>query len=135
MTRFCHTLGTLLSSGVPLVEALSVVGQSIDNTFVQQQLLQARARVRRGAGIHQALAQLSVFPPMIIQMIAVGEETAELDHMLLHAATHYEREVDTAVETLTAVLEPVLIIVIGAGLGGILVALYLPMFEMMSVVG
>lgn len=134
VTRFCQTLGTLLTSGVPLVEALTIVGQSVENTFVQRQLVQAVARVRRGAGIHKALASLSVFPTMVIQMVAVGEETAQLDQMLLHAATHYEREVDTAVETLTAVLEPVLIIVIGAGLGGILVALYLPMFEMMNVV-
>ena len=93
------------------------------------------SRVRRGSSLCEPLKQAWFFPDMVVQLIAVGEETAELDRMLLHAASHYEEDVDAFLEGLTSIIEPVLIIIIGLMLGGILVSLYLPMFELINTVG
>ncbi len=132
---FCRTVGTLLSSGVALVDALSIQAKATGNTYVEQVLNDVLRRVRRGSSLYQPLKKAGIFPDMVVQLIAVGEETADLDGMLLHAATHYEDEVDMLLDGLTSVIEPVLIIIIGIMLGGILVALYLPMFEMINAVG
>lgn len=133
--RFCQTMGTLLSSGVALVDALSILARASGNQYVEHTLDDVLRRVRRGSSLYQPLKQAGFFPDMVIQLIAVGEQTAELDRMLLHAAEHYEQEVDVFLDGLTSIIEPVLIVVIGLMLGGILVSLYLPMFEMINIVG
>ena len=133
--RFCRTLGTLLSSGVALVDALSILAKASGNQYVERTLTDVLGRVRRGSSLYQPLKQAGFFPDMVVQLIAVGEETAELDSMLLHAAEHYEQEVDGFLDGLTSVIEPILIVVIGLMLGEILVSLYLPMFEMINAVG
>lgn len=133
--RFCRTLGTLLSSGVALVDALSILAKASGNQYVERTLTDVLGRVRRGSSLYQPLKQAGFFPDMVVQMIAVGEQTAELDRMLLHAAEHYEQEVDAFLDGLMSIIEPILIVVIGLMLGGILVSLYLPMFEMMNAVG
>jgi len=133
--RFCRTLGTLLSSGVALVDALSILAKASGNQFVERTLGDGLVRVRRGSSLYEPLKQAGFFPDMVVQLIAVGEQTAELDGMLLHAADHYEQEVDAFLDGLTSIIEPILIVVIGLMLGGILVSLYLPMFELINTVG
>lgn len=133
--RFCRTLGTLLTSGVALVDALSILAKASGNQYAEQALTDVLSRVSRGSSLYQPLKQAGLFPDMVVQLIAVGEQTAELDGMLLHAAEHYEEELDVFIDGLTSIIEPVLIIVIGLMLGGILVALYLPMFELINTVG
>lgn len=136
MARFCRTLGTLLESGVQLVDGLMLLGQAMGNRYLEQEIGMILKRVRRGSGLYHPLKERTqLFPALVIQMVAVGEETAELDTMLVHAATHYEKEVDGLVESLSSIIEPVLIVFIGLLLGGILIAMYLPMFEMMNAVG
>ncbi len=133
--RFCRTLGTLLSSGVALVDALAILAKASGNQYVEHALTVVLRRVRRGSSLYQPLKQAGFFPDMVVQLIAVGELTAELDTMLLHAAEHYEQEVDAFLDGLTSIIEPILIVVIGLILGGILVSLYLPMFELINTVG
>ena len=133
--RFCRTLGTLLSSGVALVDALSILAKASGNQYVEQVLTEVLGRVRRGSSLYEPLKQAGFFPDMVMQLIAVGEQTAQLDGMLLHAAGHYDEEVDLFLEGMTSIIEPVLIIVIGLMLGGLLVSLYLPMFELINTVG
>ena len=133
--RFCRTLGTLLSSGITLVDALSILAKASGNLYAEQVLTRVLSRVSRGSSLYEPLKQAGLFPDMVVQLIAVGEQTAELDGMLLHAAEHYEEELDVFIDGLTSIIEPVLIIVIGLMLGGILVALYLPMFELINTVG
>lgn len=132
--RFCHTLGTLLESGVPLVEALEITAQAAGNQEVERAVLEMRRRVVRGSRLAAPLSKAAVFPPMVVQMVAVGEETARLGEVLAHTAKHYEAEVDAAVDALTSLVEPVLIVVLGLVVGAVLVAIYLPMFEMSTVV-
>lgn len=135
VARFCRTLGTLLHSGVVLVDALGILAHTAGNRVVEREVVYLLHRVRRGSSLNQPLRKAGLFPEMVVQLIAVGEQTAELDRMLFHAADYYEQEVDAYVETLTSVIEPVLIVLIGLLLGGILVALYLPMFDLITVVG
>lgn len=133
--RFCRTLGTLLSSGVALAEGLDILSKSLGNRHAEAQFATVLRRVRRGSTLSQPLQEARLFPGMVVQLVAVGEATSELDAMLLHAAAHYEAEVDALLDGLTAVIEPILIVVIGLLLGSILVALYLPMFELVTTVG
>ncbi len=135
VARCCRTLGTLLASGVPLVESLGILAHTAGNQVFEAEIEHLLAHVRRGSSLHAPLRHAQLFPAMVVQMIAVGEQTAELDGMLLHAAAHYEQEVEAAVETLTSALEPVLIVVVGVLLGGLLMAMYLPMFDLIDVVG
>lgn len=132
--RMCRTLGTLLENGVALDEALTVQIEAADNVHVEAALQEMIQAVRRGDSLAAPVARADLFPEMIVQMIRVGEETAELGPMLLEAADHYEEEVRDTADTLTSILEPVLIVVIGILLGGILISLYLPMFDLMDVV-
>ena len=108
--RFCRTLGTLLSSGVALVDALSILTKASGNQYVERTLTDVLGRVRRGSSLYQPLKQAGFFPDMVVQMIAVGEQTAELDGMLLHAAEHYEQEVDAFLDGLMSIIEPILIV-------------------------
>lgn len=139
--RFGRTLGTLLEQGVTLTEALELLSASAENTRARQQIESMQEAVERGEALSEELGGAgsgggsgSVFPPLMSQMVVVGEETARLDEMLLHVATLYEEELDETVDTLTSVIEPALILVIGALLGGILIALYLPMFDLVTAV-
>lgn len=133
--RFCRTLGTLLERGVPLTGALHLLVQAVDNVVAREELRTIGHAVERGDALSEQLSEATVFPPLVSQMILVGEETARLDETLLHVATLYEEELDGKVETLTSVIEPVLIVVIGVLLGLILIALYLPLFDLVTVVG
>lgn len=133
--RFCRTLGTLLRSSVALVEALSMLTKADGNAYVEQALREVVGQVRRGRSLYEPLKAVGLFPDIVLHLIAVGEQTAELDAMLLHAAEYYEQEVGVSLEGLTSLIEPVLTVGIGLILGGILVSLYLPMFELINTVG
>ncbi|MEL6611759.1 MAG: type II secretion system F family protein, partial [Bacteroidota bacterium] len=132
--RVCRTLGTLVESGVALDEALRVTATSSESLLAREATAEMRRRVVRGTSLAAPMAHASFFPPMVVQMVSVGEETARLSEMLLHVARHYEAEVDAAVEALASVIEPLLVVVLGIIVGAILVAIYLPMFELTNVI-
>jgi len=135
VARFSRTLGTLVSSGVSILEALDVTSRTAGNKVIEKAVKNAYQAIAEGKTITQPLTDSGVFPPMVTQMIAIGERTGELGAMLDKIAIHYEEEVDTAVASLTAVLEPMIIVVMGIIIGGILMAMYLPMFEMIGKIG
>lgn len=132
--RFCRTLGTLLENGVDLAAALDIQVRAASNVLVKEDLKAMTESVRRGSALTAAVETSPVFPVMVVKMIQAGEKTAELDTMLLRAAEHYEDDVEDVAETLSSIVEPVLIVLIGLVLGGILVSIYLPMFDMVNVV-
>jgi type IV pilus assembly protein PilC len=129
VARFTRTLGTLLSSGVPILDALEIVASSAGNDVVEKAIMDARARIAEGRNLSEPLAETKVFPSMVVQMIAVGEQTGALDTMLNKIADFYEEEVDVAVASLTSLLEPLMMVVIGGVCGVMLIAMYLPIFE------
>ncbi|HET6614006.1 MAG TPA: type II secretion system F family protein [Kofleriaceae bacterium] len=130
VARFTQTLGTLLTAGVPILDALDVCAKAAGNTAVARGILVARARVSEGKDLATPLGQTKLFPTMVIQMVGVGEQTGALDSMLQKIADFYEEEVDVAVAALTSMLEPVMMVVLGGLIGGLIVALYLPVFNM-----
>jgi len=132
--RFCRTLGTLLNNGVGLVRALEIQRSAATNVFVVASLDAMLQGVERGYGLTASFEDSRVFPPFVVKMIEAGEKSAELDSMLMRAAKHYESHVEATTETLTSILEPILIVVIGGMIGGILIAIYMPMFDMVNVV-
>jgi type IV pilus assembly protein PilC len=132
VARFCRTLSTLISSGVPILEGLDITGRTSGNAVVEAGVRQVRARIERGETIAAPLKATGVFPPMVAQMIGVGESTGALDTMLAKIAEFYEDEVDVAVAGLLTVLEPVLIAVLGVIVGGIVISMYLPMFQLIN---
>lgn len=134
MTRFCQTLGTLLKSGVTLVDALTIIGKASGNMIITDATQEMVRSVKKGGSLTKSLKKFKVFPGMVVQMISVGEETSELDDTLLHIAELYDEEVDLAVESLTSIIEPILIVVLGVVLGGIVIAMYLPIFELMNLI-
>jgi len=134
IARFTRTLGTLISSGVPILTGLEITARTAGNRVVQEAVLATRASIREGETIAAPLKQSDVFPPMVVQMIAVGEETGALDEMLNKIANFYDDEVNTAVDTLTSIIEPVMIVVMGLLVGGMVVAMYMPMFKLINVV-
>ena len=127
IARFARTLSTLLASGVPILQALETVAGTVANDIIADAILLARASIREGDTISDPLAESKMFPPIVVQMIAIGEETGQLDNMLEKVADFYEREVDAAVESLTAALEPVMIVVLGAIVGFIVIAMFMPL--------
>lgn len=135
VAHVCRTLGTLLGARVSLMEALRVTQRTIAGEQIRMEVGQILKDVQRGKGVAEPLSESVLFPAMVAQMIAVGEETSELDSMLIKVANHYEREVGAAVDTLATLLEPILVIVLGLIVGGILVSMYLPLFDLMTVVG
>jgi type IV pilus assembly protein PilC len=135
VAKFARTLGTLLRSGVPILEALETVAKTSGNKVVEEVILFARASIREGQGITEPLKKNGVFPPMVVQMVSVGEETGKIDDMLMRAADFYEVEVDTAVEGLSSIIEPVIIVFLGVTIGYIVVAMFLPMFDLGNLVG
>ena len=135
VARFARTLGTLVSSGVPILDGLSIVSRTAGNRTIETAILNARASIREGETIAEPLSRSGVFPPMVIQMISVGESTGALDSMLGKIAEFYEEEVDVAVANLTSLLEPFLMIFLGVVIGGVVISMYLPIFQMASAVG
>ena len=134
VARFTRTLGTLISSGVPILTGLEITARTAGNRVIQEAIMAARASIREGETISAPLRQSNVFPPMVVQMISVGEETGALDDMLTRIADFYDDEVDTAVDSLTSLIEPMMIIFMGTVVGGMVVAMYLPMFKLINVV-
>jgi len=135
VAKFTRTLGTLISSGVPILEGMSIVAKTSGNKIVEMAILAARQSIAEGKTIADPLTKTEVFPKMVTHMIAVGESTGALDAMLGKIADFYEDEVDTAVAALTSLLEPVMMVVLGSIVGFIVVAMYLPIFRVASVIG
>ena len=132
VARFCRTLSTLLSSGVPILDGLDITARTAGNAVIEEAILQTRKSIERGETISAPLKETQVFPPMVTQMIAVGETTGALDTMLSKIADFYEEEVDVAVAGLLTLLEPIMIAFLGGVVGGIVIAMYLPIFDLIS---
>jgi type IV pilus assembly protein PilC len=129
VARFTRTLGTMLSSGVPILDALEIVAKSAGNKTVEKGILFVRAKISEGKNMAGPLADTKVFPPMVVQMIGVGEATGAMDQMLSKIADFYDDEVDVAVSALTSMIEPIMMVFLGGVVGGFLVAMYLPIFS------
>ena len=134
VSRFTRTLGTLVSSGVSILEGLQITARTSGNRVIHDAVMASRASIAGGATISEPLKASGVFPPMVVQMINVGEQTGGLDEMLSKIADFYDDEVDAAVSALTSVLEPIMIVVMGVVIGGMVVAMYMPMFDMINAV-
>ncbi len=134
IARFARTLGTMFAAGVPLVEALESVAGATGNVVYGDAVLRMREDVATGQSLQLSMKQQRLFPHMVIQMVSIGEESGALDHMLSKVADFYEEEVDNAVDALSSLLEPFIMIIIGTLVGGLIVAMYLPIFKMASVV-
>jgi len=130
VARFTRTLGTLLGSGVPILDALDIVAKTAGNVVIEEGLVYARAKISEGKNMAEPLEEIRVFPGMVVQMVAVGEQTGALDTMLNKIADFYEEEVDVAVAALTSLLEPLLMVVVGAVVGVVLISMYLPIFSL-----
>ena len=135
VARFCRTLATLTSSGVPILDGLQITAKTAGNSVIEDAIMATRKSVEEGKTISEPLGDTDVFPPMVVQMIAVGEQTGALDTMLSKIAEFYEDEVDVAVAGLMKLLEPVLIAFLGVAIGGIVIAMYMPMFALIGQVG
>jgi len=134
VSRFTRTLGTLVSSGVSILEGLEITARTAGNRVIHDAVMESRASIAGGATISEPLKASGVFPPMVVQMINVGEQTGGLDEMLSKIADFYDDEVDAAVTALTSILEPIMIVVMGVVIGGMVVAMYLPMFDLINTV-
>jgi type IV pilus assembly protein PilC len=132
VARFCRTLSTLISSGVPILDGLEITARTSGNAIVEDAIMETRKSVEGGQTLAQPLKEAGVFPPMVVQMISVGEQTGALDTMLSKIADFYEEEVDTAVANLMTLMEPVLILFLGTVVGGIVVSMYLPIFDLIN---
>ena len=135
VARFTRTLGTLISSGVPILQGLEITSRTAGNRVIQEAIEATAKSIAQGDTIAAPLKESGVFPPMVVQMIGIGEQTGALDEMLSKIADFYDDEVDSAVESLTAAIEPIMIVLMGTMVGGMLIAMYLPMFKMSDVVG
>lgn len=135
VARFCRTLATLVSSGVPILEALEITAKTSGNAIVEDAIMATRKSIEEGKTISEPLKDTDVFPPMVVHMIAVGEQTGALDAMLSKIADFYEDEVDAAVENMLTLLEPIMILFLGIVIGGIVISMYLPMFSLLSKIG
>jgi len=134
VARFTRTLGTLVSSGVSILEGLEITAKTAGNRVIHDAVMGSRASIAGGETISGPLKESGVFPPMVVQMINVGEQTGGLDEMLTKIADFYDEEVDAAVEALLAAMEPIMIVVLGVLVGGMIVAMYLPIFDMINAV-
>ena len=135
VARFTRTLGTLVSSGVSILEGLEITAKTAGNRVIHDAVISSRSSIAGGETIAGPLKESGVFPPMVVQMINVGEQTGGLDNMLTKIADFYDDEVDAAVEVLLAAMEPIMIVVLGVVVGGMIVAMYLPVFDMINAVG
>jgi type IV pilus assembly protein PilC len=134
VARFTRTLGTLISSGVPILNGLEITARTSGNKIIEIAVMETKESISQGNTISDPLKKCGVFPPMVTQMIGVGEQTGALDEMLEKIANFYDDEVDTAVDSLTSIIEPAMIVVMGGIVGSMLIAMYLPMFKLISVV-
>ena len=134
MARFSRTLSTLVAAGVDIIKALEITGQTSGNWVIEEALAGVRARVHEGVPIATPLIENDIFPPMVSQMVKIGEETGELEKMLGKIADFYEDEVDAAISSLTSIVEPIMMIMVGCMVGVIIIAMYLPMFKMLTLV-
>lgn len=132
VARFARTLSTLLSSGVPILQAMETVAGTVDNVVISEAILLSRTAIREGETIGDPLAESRLFPPMVVQMISIGEETGQLDSMLAKVADFYEAEVEAALESLTAALEPVMIVFLGIVVGFIVISMFLPLISIIG---
>ena len=135
VAKFTRTLGTLISSGVPILDGLDIVAKTSGNKIVEEALYETKRSISEGKTLAEPLEQTKVFPPMVVQMIAVGETTGALDAMLSKIADFYDEEVDSTVGSLTALLEPMLMIFLGVVIGAIVIAMYLPIFKLAGSIG
>lgn len=133
VAKFARTLGTLLKAGVPIMEALETVAKTAGNKVVERVINECRANIREGQSLTDPLKKSGVFPAMVVQMVSVGEETGKIDEMLMKAADFYEDEVDTAVEGISSLMEPLIIVFLGGTIGFIVVAMFMPMFDLGNV--
>jgi type IV pilus assembly protein PilC len=134
MARFSRTFSTLVGAGVDIIKAIEITAQTAGNWVVEDALLEVKTRVHEGVPIAQPLVENDIFPPMVSQMVRVGEETGELDKMLGKIADFYEEEVDAAISTLTSIIEPIMMMGVGLMVGVIIISMYMPMFKMLSLV-
>jgi type IV pilus assembly protein PilC len=134
MARFSRTLSTLVAAGVDIIKALEITGQTAGNWVVEDALASVRMKVHEGVPIAQPILENEIFPPMVAQMIKIGEETGELEKMLGKIADFYEDEVDAAVGSLTSIVEPIMMLGVGLMVGVIIISMYLPMFKMLTLV-
>ena len=135
VARFTRTLGTMISSGVPILDALEIVAKTAGNMVIEEIIYEVRGSIAEGQTIAEPLSENDIFPGMVIQMIAVGEATGALDSMLEKIADFYDEEVDAAVAALTSMLEPLLMLFLGGSIGGLVIAMYLPIFGMAAAMG
>jgi type IV pilus assembly protein PilC len=132
VARFCRTLATLISSGVPILDGLEITARTAGNSIIEDAIMSVRKAVEGGLTLAQPLRESGVFPNMVVQMIGVGEQTGALDAMLSKIADFYEEEVDQAVANLLTLMEPVMILFLGCTVGGIVISMYLPLFDLIS---
>jgi type IV pilus assembly protein PilC len=130
VARFTRTMGTLLSSGVAILDALEICAKTAGNVVIHDAIMYAREKISEGKNMAEPLMETKVFPSMVVQMIGVGEQTGAMDAMLQKIADFYEDEVDVAVAALTKLMEPLMMVFLGAIVGGLIIAMYLPIFEM-----
>jgi type IV pilus assembly protein PilC len=132
VARFCRTLSTLMTSGVPILDGLDITARTAGNSIIEDAIQVTRTSIERGETISSPLRETNVFPSMVVQMINVGETTGALDAMLAKIADFYEEEVDAAVAGLLTLMEPVMIAFLGVVVGGIVIAMYMPIFDLIS---
>ena len=132
ISRFCRTLGTLLSSGVPIMQSLEIVGKASGNEVIAATVTRIRDSIREGESIASPLGASGMFPPMVTQMVAVGEETGNLDAMLSKIADFYDTEVDYLLSSLTSMLEPIMIVGMGGIVGFIVISVFLPLYQLVG---
>ncbi len=135
VARFTRTLGTMIASGVPILDGLDIVAKTAGNVVVEEALYDVKAAISEGRTIAEPLAESGVFPGMVVQMIAVGEETCAMETMLSKIADFYDDEVDAAVDAMTAMLEPIMMVGLGGTVGALLIAMYLPIFKIAETIG
>ncbi len=135
VAKFTRTMGTMLSSGVAILEALDIVAKTAGNKTIERAIYAVRSDISEGRTMADPLSESGVFPAMVCQMIAVGESTGALDAMLDKIATFYDEEVDQAVENLTQLIEPFMLVFLGVTIGGLVIAMYLPIFKMAGAIG
>jgi type IV pilus assembly protein PilC len=134
IARFSRTLSTMSAAGVPLVEALDSVAGATGNVVYSDAVLRMREDVATGQSLQLAMRQRNLFPNMVIQMVAIGEESGALDDMLNKVADFYEEQVDNAVDAMSSLMEPIIMVILGVLIGGLVIAMYLPIFKMASVI-
>jgi type IV pilus assembly protein PilC len=135
IARWTRTLSTMFAAGVPLVESLESVGGAAGNIIYKQATTRIQSEVSTGTNLTTAMTNTNVFPNMVLQMVSIGEESGSLDSMLGKVADYYEEEVDNAVEALSSLMEPIIMVVLGTLIGGLVIAMYLPIFKMGAAVG